>query len=145
MERRTGSTGSVPLQPASAGNTSLDWCHRDLRPSNVSGNQVACVFLHHVHTSTTYNVCNVGNIGNDSNACDLAPHSARIIDFHQPTGAAGTHPRLFDWVKQYFSQASGGSRPQTPLTQTSLPPLYLQHQGACQFLPLVFHDVPAWV
>ncbi|KAF7644826.1 hypothetical protein LDENG_00215170 [Lucifuga dentata] len=55
--------------------------------------------------------------------------SARIIDFHQPTGAGGTHPRLFEWVKQYFSQASRGSRLPPRVIQTSQPPLYLQHQG----------------
>ncbi|XP_057690092.1 zinc finger-containing ubiquitin peptidase 1 [Corythoichthys intestinalis] len=54
--------------------------------------------------------------------------SGRIIDFHQPTGPGGTHPLLFDWVKQYFSQTSSSRLPPR-LTQTSLPPLYLQHQG----------------
>nr|XP_040020031.1 zinc finger-containing ubiquitin peptidase 1 isoform X2 [Gasterosteus aculeatus aculeatus] len=54
--------------------------------------------------------------------------SARIIDFHKPTGPADTHPRLFEWVKQYF--LSGGSTRLPPrLIRTSLPPLYLQHQG----------------
>ncbi|XP_076004590.1 zinc finger-containing ubiquitin peptidase 1 [Genypterus blacodes] len=55
--------------------------------------------------------------------------SARIIDFHQPTGPGDTHPRLFEWVKQYFSQASGGSRQPPRVIQTAQPPLYLQHQG----------------
>uniref|UniRef100_A0A3Q3VYV1 Zinc finger-containing ubiquitin peptidase 1 n=1 Tax=Mola mola TaxID=94237 RepID=A0A3Q3VYV1_MOLML len=55
--------------------------------------------------------------------------SARIIDFHKPTGPGDTHPRLFDWVKQYFSQSSRGSKLPPRLIQTSLPPLYLQHQG----------------
>ncbi|XP_022609392.1 zinc finger with UFM1-specific peptidase domain protein [Seriola dumerili] len=56
--------------------------------------------------------------------------SARIIDFHQPTGPGDTHPRLFDWVKQYFCQPSRSSSRLPPrLIQTSLPPLYLQHQG----------------
>ncbi|KAM7382363.1 hypothetical protein PAMP_002094 [Pampus punctatissimus] len=55
--------------------------------------------------------------------------SARIIDFHQPTGPGDTHPRLFDWVKQYFCQSSRNSRLPPRLIQTSLPPLYLQHQG----------------
>ncbi|XP_069392736.1 zinc finger-containing ubiquitin peptidase 1 isoform X2 [Paralichthys olivaceus] len=55
--------------------------------------------------------------------------SARIIDFHQPTGPGGTHPRLFEWVKQYYCQSSRSSRLPPRLNQTSLPPLYLQHQG----------------
>ncbi|KAM9352863.1 LOW QUALITY PROTEIN: zinc finger-containing ubiquitin peptidase 1 [Symphorus nematophorus] len=55
--------------------------------------------------------------------------SARIIDFHQPTGPGDTHPQLFDWVKQYFCQANRSGRLAPRLTQTSLPPLYLQHQG----------------
>ncbi|XP_077576245.1 zinc finger-containing ubiquitin peptidase 1 isoform X2 [Stigmatopora nigra] len=54
--------------------------------------------------------------------------SGRIIDFHQPTGQGGTHPLLFEWVKQYFSQSSSSSL-RSKLIQTSLPPLYLQHQG----------------
>ncbi|XP_059195964.1 zinc finger-containing ubiquitin peptidase 1 isoform X2 [Centropristis striata] len=54
--------------------------------------------------------------------------SARIIDFHQPTGPGGTHPRLFDWVKQYF-QSIRSNRLPSRLIQTSMPPLYLQHQG----------------
>nr|XP_033494846.1 zinc finger-containing ubiquitin peptidase 1 isoform X3 [Epinephelus lanceolatus] len=54
--------------------------------------------------------------------------SARIIDFHQPTGPGDTHTRLFDWVKQYFQYSrSSGLIPR--LIHTSLPPLYLQHQG----------------
>ncbi|KAM8868943.1 zinc finger-containing ubiquitin peptidase 1 isoform 2-T2 [Spinachia spinachia] len=53
---------------------------------------------------------------------------SRIIDFHEPTGPADTHPRLFEWVKQYFM--SGRSTRLPPrLISTSLPPLYLQHQG----------------
>ncbi|XP_044214035.1 zinc finger-containing ubiquitin peptidase 1 [Thunnus albacares] len=55
--------------------------------------------------------------------------SARIIDFHQPTGPGDTHPQLFDWMKQYFCQSSRSSRLPPRLIQTSLPPLYLQHQG----------------
>ncbi|XP_061631384.1 zinc finger-containing ubiquitin peptidase 1 isoform X2 [Phyllopteryx taeniolatus] len=55
--------------------------------------------------------------------------SGCIIDFHQPTGPGGTHPRLFEWVKHYFSQSSSTSRLPLRLNQTSLPPLYLQHQG----------------
>ncbi|XP_073341981.1 zinc finger-containing ubiquitin peptidase 1 isoform X2 [Pagrus major] len=55
--------------------------------------------------------------------------SARIIDFHQPTGPGDTHPRLFDWVKQYFCQSNRSSRVPPRLIHTQLPPLYLQHQG----------------
>ncbi|XP_029927370.1 zinc finger-containing ubiquitin peptidase 1 isoform X2 [Myripristis murdjan] len=55
--------------------------------------------------------------------------SARITDFHQPTGPGDTHPRLFEWVKQYFSQASQGTRLPPRVVQTTQPPLYLQHQG----------------
>ncbi|XP_030580558.1 zinc finger-containing ubiquitin peptidase 1 isoform X2 [Archocentrus centrarchus] len=55
--------------------------------------------------------------------------SASIIDFHMPTGPGDTHPQLFDWVKQYFSQSSRGSRLPSRLIQTTLPPLYLQHEG----------------
>uniref|UniRef100_A0A3B5KRP6 Zinc finger-containing ubiquitin peptidase 1 n=1 Tax=Xiphophorus couchianus TaxID=32473 RepID=A0A3B5KRP6_9TELE len=55
--------------------------------------------------------------------------SARIIDFHQPTGSKNTHPHLFDWVKQYFCQSSKSSSLSPRLILTHLPPLYLQHQG----------------
>uniref|UniRef100_A0A3P9JVM8 Zinc finger-containing ubiquitin peptidase 1 n=1 Tax=Oryzias latipes TaxID=8090 RepID=A0A3P9JVM8_ORYLA len=54
---------------------------------------------------------------------------ARIIDFHQPTGPGDTHPRLFDWVRQYFLQSSQRNRLPPKVIRTSLPPLYLQHQG----------------
>lgn len=58
---------------------------------------------------------------------------AKIIDFHQATGCDGTHPEMFSWIKRYFSYginstvlpAAGSS----VLRQTSVPPLYLQHQG----------------
>uniref|UniRef100_A0A8C2DJ38 Zinc finger-containing ubiquitin peptidase 1 n=1 Tax=Cyprinus carpio TaxID=7962 RepID=A0A8C2DJ38_CYPCA len=55
---------------------------------------------------------------------------ARIVDFHKPTGPGDTHPRLFEWVKQYFSHsASRGARLPPKIVQTTLPPIYLQHQG----------------
>ncbi|XP_030640808.1 zinc finger-containing ubiquitin peptidase 1 [Chanos chanos] len=55
---------------------------------------------------------------------------ARIVDFHRPTGPGDTHPRLFDWVKQYYSlSATGGARLPPRVVQTSQPPVYLQHQG----------------
>ncbi|KAL5010917.1 hypothetical protein ScPMuIL_013222 [Solemya velum] len=42
----------------------------------------------------------------------------RLLDFHNPSGPNGTHPKLFQWVKEYFEQKSAFK-----------PPLYLQHQG----------------
>uniref|UniRef100_A0A3B4DV75 Zinc finger-containing ubiquitin peptidase 1 n=1 Tax=Pygocentrus nattereri TaxID=42514 RepID=A0A3B4DV75_PYGNA len=55
---------------------------------------------------------------------------ARIVDFHQPTGPRNTHPRLFEWVKNYFSlHCSRGSRLPPRLVKTNLPPIYLQHHG----------------
>uniref|UniRef100_UPI0037E87BA8 zinc finger-containing ubiquitin peptidase 1 n=1 Tax=Semicossyphus pulcher TaxID=241346 RepID=UPI0037E87BA8 len=54
---------------------------------------------------------------------------AHIVDFHRPTGPGDTHPRLFEWVKQYFSQTCSSNRLPPRLIHTSLPPLYLQHQG----------------
>uniref|UniRef100_A0A4W5RTB8 Zinc finger-containing ubiquitin peptidase 1 n=1 Tax=Hucho hucho TaxID=62062 RepID=A0A4W5RTB8_9TELE len=56
--------------------------------------------------------------------------SARVLDFHQPMDPGDTHPRLFDWVKQYFSQTvTRGARLPPRVVQTTQPPLYLQHQG----------------
>ncbi|KAK2192474.1 hypothetical protein NP493_29g01000 [Ridgeia piscesae] len=43
----------------------------------------------------------------------------RLIDFHAPTSVDGTHPRLFEWVRDYFRAN----------TTSFKPPLYLQHQG----------------
>jgi len=43
-----------------------------------------------------------------------------IVDFHKPTGDKNTHPRLVQWVKDYFQKGQG----------KFLPPLYLQHQGS---------------
>ncbi|KAI7806567.1 zinc finger-containing ubiquitin peptidase 1 [Triplophysa rosa] len=55
---------------------------------------------------------------------------ARIVDFHKPTGPGDTHPRLFEWMKLYFSNSSSrGARLPPRIVQTSLPPVYLQHQG----------------
>lgn len=54
---------------------------------------------------------------------------AHIVDFHQPTGPGNTHPRLFEWVRQYFNQSLKSGRIPSRIIQTSLPPLYLQHQG----------------
>ncbi|XP_038833193.1 zinc finger-containing ubiquitin peptidase 1-like isoform X2 [Salvelinus namaycush] len=62
--------------------------------------------------------------------CTSLRVSARVLDFHQPTGPGDTHPRLFDWVRQYFSQtATRGARLLPRVVQTTQPPLYLQHQG----------------
>ncbi|KAL2084842.1 hypothetical protein ACEWY4_020360 [Coilia grayii] len=56
--------------------------------------------------------------------------NARVVDFHKPTGQGGTHPHLFDWVKQYFSQSSTRNGRLPPrVVQTTMPPIYLQHQG----------------
>ncbi|XP_016090308.1 zinc finger with UFM1-specific peptidase domain protein-like isoform X2 [Sinocyclocheilus grahami] len=55
---------------------------------------------------------------------------ARIVDFHKPTGPGDAHPRLFEWVKQYFSHSvSRVARLPPKVEQTTLPPVYLQHQG----------------
>ncbi|XP_023931543.1 zinc finger with UFM1-specific peptidase domain protein [Lingula anatina] len=42
----------------------------------------------------------------------------QLLDFHAPTGPDGTHPKLFEWVRDYFKK-----------TADFKPPLYLQHQG----------------
>lgn len=42
----------------------------------------------------------------------------RLLDFHNPSGPNGTHPKLFEWVKSYFDKSAAFK-----------PPLYLQHQG----------------
>lgn len=56
----------------------------------------------------------------------------KIIDFHQATGCDGTHPEMFSWIKRYFScNVNATTLPvgSSVLRQTSVPPLYLQHQG----------------
>ncbi|KAJ7394257.1 hypothetical protein OS493_000059 [Desmophyllum pertusum] len=58
---------------------------------------------------------------------------SKILDFHQATGCDGTHPEMFSWIKRYFS-CNINSTVLPPvgssvLRQTSIPPLYLQHQG----------------
>ncbi|XP_063166854.1 zinc finger-containing ubiquitin peptidase 1 [Candoia aspera] len=50
----------------------------------------------------------------------------QIIDFHQSTGPSGTHPRLFEWVLNYYSS---GKENNAKVMSTSKPPIYLQHQG----------------
>ncbi|KAG8241968.1 hypothetical protein J6590_075543 [Homalodisca vitripennis] len=42
----------------------------------------------------------------------------QLVDFHRPTSANGSHPELFNWVRQYFEAHDDFK-----------PPLYLQHQG----------------
>lgn len=57
---------------------------------------------------------------------------AKIIDFHQATGCDGTHPEMFSWIKRYFSYSVNSTVlpvGSSVLRQTSVPPLYLQHQG----------------
>ncbi|KAM4816402.1 zinc finger-containing ubiquitin peptidase 1 isoform X1 [Urocitellus parryii] len=50
----------------------------------------------------------------------------RIIDFHKSTGPSGTHPRLFEWILNYYSLEREGN---SKVVWTSKPPIYLQHQG----------------
>ncbi|XP_060046564.1 zinc finger-containing ubiquitin peptidase 1 isoform X3 [Erinaceus europaeus] len=50
----------------------------------------------------------------------------RIIDFHKPTGPLGTHPRLFEWILNYYCSEREGS---PKVVCTAKPPIYLQHQG----------------
>ncbi|GFN84674.1 Zinc finger with ufm1-specific peptidase domain protein-like [Plakobranchus ocellatus] len=44
----------------------------------------------------------------------------RLVDFHAPSAPDGSHPRLLEWVTDYFT---------TRRPQQFTPPLYLQHQG----------------
>ena len=44
-----------------------------------------------------------------------------MLDFHMPTKADGTHPKLFQWVLEYFRERARA--------KAFIPPLYLQHQG----------------
>ncbi|KAH0622253.1 hypothetical protein JD844_024392 [Phrynosoma platyrhinos] len=50
----------------------------------------------------------------------------QIIDFHQSTGPSGTHPRLFEWVLNYYSLEKENN---AKVVCSSRPPIYLQHQG----------------
>ncbi|KAM5263453.1 zinc finger-containing ubiquitin peptidase 1 isoform 2-T2 [Ctenodactylus gundi] len=50
----------------------------------------------------------------------------RIVDFHKATGPLGTHPRLFEWILNYYSSERDGN---SKVVRTSKPPIYLQHQG----------------
>ncbi|KAL2792471.1 zinc finger-containing ubiquitin peptidase 1 isoform 1 [Daubentonia madagascariensis] len=49
-----------------------------------------------------------------------------IVDFHKSTGPLGTHPRLFEWILNYYSSEREGN---PKVVCTSKPPIYLQHQG----------------
>ncbi|XP_060609212.2 zinc finger-containing ubiquitin peptidase 1 [Anolis sagrei] len=51
---------------------------------------------------------------------------SQIIDFHQPTGPSGTHPRLLEWVLNYYSSEKENN---AKVVCSSRPPIYLQHQG----------------
>ena len=44
-----------------------------------------------------------------------------LLDFHTPTTKDGTHPKLFQWVLDYFRERARA--------KAFTPPLYLQHQG----------------
>ncbi|XP_054846813.1 zinc finger-containing ubiquitin peptidase 1 isoform X2 [Eublepharis macularius] len=50
----------------------------------------------------------------------------QIIDFHQPTDPSGKHPRLFEWVLNYYKTDKENT---AKVVFTSKPPIYLQHQG----------------
>ncbi|KAJ1666768.1 hypothetical protein EV178_002022 [Coemansia sp. RSA 1646] len=66
---------------------------------------------------------------------------AHIVDFHQPTASDGSHPALFSWVVEYFTEATNDNTQDAtpPLADDTLGckstrfvakhPLYLQHQG----------------
>ena len=72
----------------------------------------------------------------------------KIIDFHQATGCDGTHPEMFSWIKRYFSCSVNSTVlpvGSSVLRQTSVPPLYLQHQGLlCIFLSSRDHTSALW-
>ena len=53
----------------------------------------------------------------------LTSHNIKteLLDFHTPTAKDGTHPRLFQWVLEYFRERAKA--------KAFTPPLYLQHQG----------------
>uniref|UniRef100_UPI00398F4019 zinc finger-containing ubiquitin peptidase 1-like n=1 Tax=Pristiophorus japonicus TaxID=55135 RepID=UPI00398F4019 len=54
----------------------------------------------------------------------------QIVDFHHPTGPSDTHPRLFEWLRQYYSSGrDAGLHLQPRVVWTNKSPIYLQHQG----------------
>uniref|UniRef100_UPI00398E6D7C zinc finger-containing ubiquitin peptidase 1 isoform X2 n=1 Tax=Pristiophorus japonicus TaxID=55135 RepID=UPI00398E6D7C len=53
----------------------------------------------------------------------------QIVDFHHPTGPSDTHPRLFEWLRQYYSSGrDAGLHLQPRVVWTNKSPIYLQHQ-----------------
>ena len=44
---------------------------------------------------------------------------AQVVDFANPTGERGTHPKLFEWVRDYFHGGIQTVRDYQILTQTS--------------------------
>ncbi|KAJ2844760.1 hypothetical protein IWW36_005056 [Coemansia brasiliensis] len=58
---------------------------------------------------------------------------AQIVDFHHPTMADGTHPALFEWIVEYFTNGATDTPANGNAAQnvrfTARHPLYLQHQG----------------
>ncbi|XP_038077960.1 zinc finger-containing ubiquitin peptidase 1-like [Patiria miniata] len=62
----------------------------------------------------------------------------RLVDFHTPTGRGGTHPLMFEWVRDYFGKPGaaalklrvlGNNATRRESIQTRKTPLYLQHEG----------------
>ena len=52
-----------------------------------------------------------------------------LIDFHKPTGPNGTHPKMFEWVKNYFGQPGTRIFNRGNQIISNKMSLYLQHQG----------------
>lgn len=42
-----------------------------------------------------------------------------IMDFHKPTGPKHTHPEMFHWLYEHFSNRK----------KQFIPPVYIQHEG----------------
>ncbi|KAJ1721458.1 hypothetical protein LPJ53_004018 [Coemansia erecta] len=85
-------------------------------------------------------------IGTTEIYCILAHLGVRssIVDFHCPTAPDGTHPALFSWIAEYFTDGRANTtcssalvgRSQSPesgaassIRFVAKQPLYLQHQG----------------
>ncbi|KAJ1852885.1 hypothetical protein LPJ73_002743 [Coemansia sp. RSA 2703] len=85
-------------------------------------------------------------IGTTEIYCILAHIGVRssIVDFHCPTASDGTHPALFSWITEYFTDGQPNTtcsstllgRSQSPesgaannVRFVAKQPLYLQHQG----------------
>ncbi|KAJ1870978.1 hypothetical protein LPJ55_004235 [Coemansia sp. RSA 990] len=73
-------------------------------------------------------------IGATEAYCILAHLGIRsqIVDFHHPTMADGTHPALFEWIAEYYTNGeienlASNTAPNVRFTNRH--PLYLQHQG----------------